>query len=133
MTQYPEPVVGLFIKNNQGKSLLAKSYKWAKGKMWVVPGGRIEWGEKIAEAAQREALEEVGLKVKFIKVFAVFDAIYPKNFHKKKHFIFLECQCLVDDNQTAKIDNREIQKAHWFSQKDIKELELESFTRKAIP
>ena len=35
-------------------------------------------------------LEEVGLKAKLVKVFAVFDAINPKNFFRKAHFIFCE-------------------------------------------
>ena len=32
---------------------------------WVMPGGKIDLGEQIVRAIQREVLEEVGLEVKF--------------------------------------------------------------------
>jgi 8-oxo-dGTP diphosphatase len=40
--------------------------------MWVVPGGFVEEGETVEEAARREALEETGVKVKLVKLVGVY-------------------------------------------------------------
>ena len=56
---FPEPTVGVFIFNQIGELLLLKSHKWP-GK-YVVPGGHVELGERLADTAIREAKEETGL------------------------------------------------------------------------
>ncbi len=56
-----EVVSGAIIRDKEGKILLTKSPKW-KNK-WIFPGGHIEPGEKILDAAKREAEEETGLKL----------------------------------------------------------------------
>ncbi|KKP58107.1 MAG: NUDIX hydrolase [Candidatus Gottesmanbacteria bacterium GW2011_GWA1_34_13] len=127
---YPQPVVGAFIVNRQNQLLLIKSHKWG-GVMWSVPGGRVEVGETIKHAVEREILEEVGLKAKLVKVFAVFDAINPKNFFRKAHFIFLECYCKTENNN-FQLDQKEIQEAKWFDLEKLKNLNIEPFTQKAI-
>jgi len=43
--------------------LLVKRGKSPNKGMWCVPGGSIEWGETLAEAAKREVAEETGLEV----------------------------------------------------------------------
>lgn len=131
MKLYPEPIVGAFIQNEKGEILLVRSYKWG-GKAWTVPGGHVEVGETIAQALKREAKEEVGLTVDDIGIFAVFDAISPKLFFKKRHFIFFECQCTTKKPEDLRIDNKEIQEAQWFSLNQALTLELESFARRAL-
>lgn len=39
---------------------------------WCFPGGALELGEKVEEAAAREALEETGLTVDQLRLFGVF-------------------------------------------------------------
>ena len=52
-SERPKAVSGAFILDENDRILLAKSYKWDN--KWVVPGGHIEHGEKILDAAKREA------------------------------------------------------------------------------
>ena len=127
---YPQPVVGAFILNSQNQILLVKSYKWG-GILWSVPGGRVEVGETIKSAVEREIKEEVGLKAKFVNVFTVLDAINPKNFFRKQHFIFLECLC-KSENNNFKLDQNEIQEAKWFDFKILNFADVEPNTAKAI-
>ena len=42
---------------------------------WSIPGGGLEFGEKVTDAVIREVREETGLKVKLIGLLDVFDAI----------------------------------------------------------
>ncbi len=49
-------------------------------KMWGVPGGGIELGEKVEEAARRETREETGFEIGEMSLFGVFsgDELYYK-------------------------------------------------------
>tara|TARA_Y100000310_G_scaffold342757_1_gene447295 strand:+ start:1969 stop:2394 length:426 start_codon:yes stop_codon:yes gene_type:complete len=111
MTDYPEPVVGAFILNDNNEILLINSPKWSN--QYTVPGGHIEIGETIAETVIRETKEEVGIDVEFVKVFNHQENIFDSKFHTKKHFIFLDCLCraLTFDVQ---VDGKEAVDYKWF-------------------
>lgn len=85
---FPEPTVGSLIYNDEGKVLLIRSHKW--GDRWHIPGGHVELGESCEDANKREILEETGLEVDRVEFIGFQEAIQPKFFHRKAHFIFLD-------------------------------------------
>ena len=86
--QNPEPVVGIFILNPQGELLLVKSHKW--NNQYVVPGGHIEFMEKMEDTVIREAKEETGLDVFDSELLTVCQYLDGDEFYKKgKHFLML--------------------------------------------
>lgn len=54
----------MVLVQNEGKTLLIQEEQaWCRGS-WCIPGGRLEPGESVAEAAVREAREESGIEVR---------------------------------------------------------------------
>src|SRR6266540_484525 len=96
---FPEPTTGVFIFNQSGELLLLKSHKWFD--KYVVPGGHVELGERIEDAAIREAKEETGLDVYDLEFICFQEFIYDPSFWKPRHFIFFDF--------TARTDSLEVQ------------------------
>lgn len=57
--------VGGFVYNESKNEILVIKEKYIKTPMWKLPGGYVEPGENINIAAEREVLEETGVKAKF--------------------------------------------------------------------
>ena len=77
--EYPDrPYVGVgVIVFRDQEVLLVKRNKEPNKDQWSIPGGRQIIGETAEEAAQRELLEETGVKVDQLLLVDVVDAIIP--------------------------------------------------------
>ncbi|MDE1852028.1 MAG: NUDIX domain-containing protein [Candidatus Micrarchaeota archaeon] len=115
--KWPEPIVGLYVINKDS-IVMVKSPKW---KGWRVPGGHVEYGEHIFDAAKREAKEELGINVKPLGVIAVAEAIMPKDSNMNKHFIFFEMICTASKKK-LKIEKRELSEYRWARLSEAKDL-----------
>lgn len=56
----------------RGKILLVKRAKYPFSGYWVLPGGHVDYGEKVEEALWREMEEELGIKVRIKKLIGVY-------------------------------------------------------------
>jgi 8-oxo-dGTP diphosphatase len=54
---------GAVVRRNDGRILVIQRGHAPSQGLWSIPGGRVEAGETLAEAARREVLEETGLAV----------------------------------------------------------------------
>ncbi len=91
--EYPEaPIASVgVIVIHWGKVLLVKrGHEPARG-LWSVPGGVVELGEPIREAAKREVREECGLEVEIGPVVEVVDSIvYDEAGNLRFHYVIVE-------------------------------------------
>jgi nucleoside triphosphatase len=126
---FPEATVGALVVNEKGQVLIVKSKKW--GDKYTVPGGHIELGERAEDAIVREVKEETGLDVGPVELLIVQQAIYPKDYHKHQHFIFMDYIC-KGKNQTVQLDGRELQEYVWVSPEEALKLDLEEYTRNFV-
>ncbi|HUK51272.1 MAG TPA: NUDIX domain-containing protein [Terriglobales bacterium] len=127
MTQaFPEATVGALVVNKKGQVLIVQSKKW--GDKYTVPGGHIELGERAEDAIIREVKEETGLEVGPVELLIVQQAIYPKDYHKHQHFIFMDYVCKARTD-VVRLDGRELQEYVWTSPEEALKLDLEEYTK----
>lgn len=120
-TEYPEPVTGALILNENDEIFLMKSPKWEN--QWLVPGGHVEKGEKIEDCVKREVKEEVGLEVEDVDFVTVLEGM-PESFERDTHFIFLNYSCRAE-NQEVELDQREAVEHVWIDSEEALESDLD--------
>ena len=68
----PLPTVDIIIEmGERPKSVVLVSRK-NEPKGWALPGGFVDYGETLEQAAEREALEETGLALKGLRQFKAY-------------------------------------------------------------
>lgn len=126
---YPIATVGALVVNGKSEILLVRSQKWSN--KFTVPGGHIELGERAEEAIRREVREETGLDCEPVKLLLVQQAIYPKDYHKHEHYIFLDYVCRTRDTE-VKLDERELQSYVWVKPEEALKLDMEEYTKNFV-
>jgi nucleoside triphosphatase len=117
-SEYPKIVIRALIYNEENKIFLGKSNKW--GDRWIVPGGHLELGETFVECIKREVREETNLEISNIELIGIQESIFSKEFHKKRHMIFLDYCCLANNSSDIKL-NDEIQEYIWIKPEEALE------------
>jgi nucleoside triphosphatase len=125
---FPEPTVGVFIFDPEGRLLLLRSHKWPG--RYVVPGGHVELGEQVEQAAVREAKEETGLDIHDLRFLVWQEFIYDPAFWKKRHFLFFDFACRTDSTEVQL--NDEAEEYSWIEPEKALELPLDPYTRRSV-
>lgn len=67
--------VGAFITDSAGRLLLVKRLREPEAGHWGLPGGKVDFGETIAQTCAREILEELGVEIAVGDLICVVDQI----------------------------------------------------------
>lgn len=112
MTEIPHIRVtaSAFIRNSEGKYFLHRSPKWKD--RWVIPGGGVEYGETLTDAAIREAREETGYAVKPLHVVNIVGSINPPRYYKPAHFVHVHFLCELAGGKYQP-DPKEVTEGRW--------------------
>jgi ADP-ribose pyrophosphatase YjhB (NUDIX family) len=91
--EYPSrPIVGVGILIREGEKylIIRRASEPDKG-LWAIPGGLVEVGEGVREAAAREAQEETSLEVEVTEILDVIDKIIRDDSGRiKYHFVIVD-------------------------------------------
>lgn len=131
--EFPEvPLVGVgAIIIEHSRVLLVKRAHPPLQAEWSIPGGVLEVGELVREAAIREAREETGLIVEPAELLGVYDRIL-RNLEKRVqyHYVLVDFLCRrVAGDLAAASDAAEVK---WFRQEELPALNLAEDTLDVI-
>ena len=83
----PIPTVDIIIELDAGGIILIKRAKEPFG--WAIPGGFVDYGESLEDAARREAWEETSLKVELLRQLGAYSAPDRDPRHHTISIVFL--------------------------------------------
>lgn len=131
--EFPEqPIVGVgAIIIQDGRVLLVKRAHPPIEGQWSIPGGALEIGELVREAAVREAREETGLIVEPGELLGVFDRVLRNPDERVQyHYVLIDFLCKPLGGQLrAASDAAE---ARWFKREELPALNLAQDTHEVI-
>ena len=131
--EYPEtPLVGVgAIIIEKGRVVLVKRGHPPLAGEWSIPGGVLEVGETLRQAAVREALEETGLTVETADLLGVYDRVLRDADERTiYHYVLIDFLCRrISGELQASGDADE---ARWFTRDEIGGLSLAKDTAEVI-
>jgi 8-oxo-dGTP diphosphatase len=131
--EFPEhPLVGVgsIVIEADRVVLVKRAHPPIQGQ-WSIPGGVLEVGEMVREAAIREAREETGLIVEPGQLLGVYDRILRDPEHRVQyHYVLIDFLCRkVGGELLAASDASEVR---WFKLEELPPLNLAEDTLEVI-
>jgi 8-oxo-dGTP diphosphatase len=131
--EFPEiPLVGVgAIIIEEARVLLVKRAHPPLQAQWSIPGGVLEVGELVREAAVREAREETGLVVEPSDLLGVYDRILrtPEK-RVQYHYVLIDFLCRRVGGELAAADDAA--EVRWFTHDELPRLKLAEDTLDVI-
>lgn len=131
--EYPiAPLLGVGVVVKKGNSiLLIQRSKEPKKGVWTFPGGMINLGEPIRQAAIREVKEECSIDIKLHDIISVVDLIDKDKQNKiRYHFVLIDFLAEYIDGE-LKPDSDALDAA-WVSPENLSNYNIPELTQKVI-
>lgn len=122
--------VGVVIVKDGRVVLVRRGHAPAQGE-WSIPGGAMELGETVREAAVREAREETALEIEPGELLGVFDRVLrDESSRTRYHFVLIDFLAKpIGGELRAGEDAAE---ARWCNQEEIEALQMAEDTLAVI-
>jgi ADP-ribose pyrophosphatase len=126
----PRVAVGAVVFKD-GCVLLVRRAQPPAENLWAIPGGRVEIGETLKEAAEREILEETDIQIRAAKPIYTFDVI-DRDAAGKVRFHYVIVDLAADYVRGEPSAGDDALEARWVSAKEINGLEVSPATLKLL-
>ncbi len=125
-------VVRMIIINNGKILLIQRSGEESNNPLrWEIPGGKLDKGQDLTQAATREMIEEVGLFAIPVKQLVFFDSDISSN-NKYKGIPYIQLAGLYASEGNKVRISKEHEDYKWVTLNNSLKLDLTEFTRKAL-
>ena len=131
--KYPEgplPAVGAVVFKGDAVLLVKRGNPPSEGS-WAIPGGSVQLGESLQEAAEREILEETGVVIRAKSPVFVFDAIERGRCGEVKfHYVIVDLEAdYIRGEPEADDDAAD---ARWVTANELSRLPVNPTTRRLL-
>jgi ADP-ribose pyrophosphatase len=126
----PRVAVGAVVFKDECVLLVRRGQPPAQD-LWAIPGGSVEIGETLQEAAEREILEETGIQIRASKPIFTFDVI-DRDAAGKVRFHYVIVDLSADYILGEPSPGDDAVEARWISAKEIKGLTVSAATLKLL-
>jgi len=100
----------VLLYDKSGENILMVKNRGEKSSYYTLPGGTVEQGETLQQAAIREVKEETGLEVELDGILTVSEAFFEESGH---HTIFFTFRGRIVDGEIKILFPEEIEEITW--------------------
>jgi ADP-ribose pyrophosphatase len=126
----PRVAVGAIVFKND-KVLLVRRGKPPAEDLWAIPGGRVEIGETLQEAAERELLEETGIAIRALEPVYTFDVI-DRDADGRTRFHYVIVDLAADYISGKPRAGDDASAARWVSSEELASMKVSIKTRQFL-
>jgi ADP-ribose pyrophosphatase YjhB (NUDIX family) len=125
------PSVNVVVSNDAGEILMIRR---SDNDNWAVPGGAIDLGESLPEAAIRETLEETGVRCEITGIIGTYTdprhvILYTSNGEARQEFSIVLTGRAVEGEPTTSDEAREVR---WVPREEVEALTMDRSMRLRI-
>jgi len=125
------PSVNVLIENEAGEILMTQR---SDNGNWAIPGGAIDLGESLKQAAVRETFEETGITCEVENVLGIYSdpkhiVLYTSNGEARQEFSIVVTARATGGKPTT---SDESTKVVWVNRTDLPDLQMDASMRRRI-
>ena len=126
----PQVAVGAVVFKDQRVLLVQRGKSPARG-LWAIPGGSVQLGERLQQAAEREILEEAGIVIKAGEPVFTFDLVERDDQGRVRfHYLIVDLTAEYVKGELRSGDDALA--ARWVSADELKDLPVSPLTRNML-